>query len=180
MNKLIFLDIDGVLNSYTTSIVHGDTGLFGHQMNPMSVLLLLRLHMVSNCDFVISSSWKMMKNYQPIIETNMRLAGWPNDMPVPIIGKTPDLEGWRGREIDAWLTEYAPGLIPWKEYVILDDTKDFFQGQPLLRVDPQNGFAEQHFAIIMKHWKIDWPQLNKHSFSTTTKTQIQNNDKSNR
>jgi len=177
MNKLIFLDVDGVLNSYTTSVIHGDVGCYGHQMNPVSVLLLLRLHLVSNCDFVLSSSWKLMKDHRRIIETNMHRAGWPDNIPIPFIGITPDLPGWRGNEIDAWLQDNSPALIPWKEYIILDDTKDFSHGQPLVHIDPRHGFAETHFSVIMKHWKIDWTQLYKYTLLTTTKTEIKTNVK---
>lgn len=104
INNIIFLDIDGVLNSdkYFDSISNKEC------INPVDrlmldidtskVKLLLEVINKTNAKIVITSSWRRMKLYPYIKE---RLVS----MGLPVVGETPFLEGQRGEEIRAYLAD---------------------------------------------------------------------------
>lgn len=82
--------------------------------NTQAVLWLEKLCKEFNADIVITSTWR--KDYKLACEC-LYNSGLSKD--VKIIGKTPWLDGYRGKEIDAWLKEYSCPA-----FVILDDDTD--------------------------------------------------------
>lgn len=124
MDKYIFLDIDGVLNSEQYYLEKSQyerweefrDKLDNHiawgvcNIDPKAVKLLNRLVSETNAKIVVSSSWR--GDYA--LQTIFSLAG----IIEPIYGETPRSNfGWRGAEIGTWLKERRE---PYK-YVILDD-----------------------------------------------------------
>ena len=115
INNIIFLDIDGVLNSdkYFDSISNKEC------INPVDrlmldidmskVKLLLEVINKTNAKIVITSSWRRMKLYPYIKE---RLVS----MGLPVVGETPFIEGRRGEEIRSYLLENRVS-----NYCIIDD-----------------------------------------------------------
>jgi HAD domain in Swiss Army Knife RNA repair proteins len=136
MKKIIFLDIDGVLNSraYTTSdafkiatadISDAELMLIRHDLHidPLAVDLLNDLIDKSGADVVLSSTWRA--KYPPdAITTLMATRGFK----FKVIDSTPVLHGKvnssripRGKEIHAYLRS----LPQWPDgFVILDDNDD--------------------------------------------------------
>lgn len=129
-NKIIFLDIDGVLNSnkYFTSREYyykehkkieytlEDTikrQLYDIDMNKLE--LLLKVVKITTTKIVITSSWRRLSIY-PYIKKYLIEVG------LPIIGETPYIEGNRGEEIRYYLKNNKVD-----SFVILDDEifKDF-------------------------------------------------------
>lgn len=82
--------------------------------NTQAVLWLEKLCKEFNADIVITSTWR--KDYKLACEC-LYNSGLSKD--VKIIGKTPWLDGYRGKEIDAWLKEHSCPA-----FVILDDDTD--------------------------------------------------------
>lgn len=82
--------------------------------NTQAVLWLEKLCKEFNADIVITSTWR--KDYELACEC-LYNSGLSKD--VKIIGKTPWLDGYRGKEIDAWLKEHSCPA-----FVILDDDID--------------------------------------------------------
>lgn len=132
MDKYIFLDIDGVLNSeqyYLEKPQHKRWREFKDKLDkhiawgvcnidPKAVKLLNILVTETNARIVVSSSWR--GDYT--LQTVFSLAG----IIEPIYGETPRLESrFRGEEIDKWLKERQE---PYK-YVILDDDSDMLDTQ---------------------------------------------------
>lgn len=112
MDKFVFLDIDGVLNSeqyYLEKPQHKRWKEFKNKLDkhiawgvcnidPKAVKLLNKLVSGTNARIVVSSSWR--GDYA--LQTVFSLAG----IIEPIYGETPRLESrFRGEEIDKWLKE---------------------------------------------------------------------------
>ena len=121
INNVIFLDIDGVLNSdkYFDSINNMEC------MNPVDrimldidmskVKILLEIIGKTKAKIVITSSWRRMKLY-PYIKERLISMG------LPVVGETPCINGNRGEEIRWYLANNRVD-----NFVILDDEifKDF-------------------------------------------------------
>lgn len=132
--RLIFLDIDGVLNSQQWMMRQPKTCNFLREVDRDAVALLTELVQRTGANIVVSSSWRIihsLSNIRGVLHT----AGFPH--PVPIIAKTPrlpsrDHEGrrlYRGDEIQAWLDAYKE---PIESFVILDDDSDMAHLAPRL------------------------------------------------
>lgn len=131
MNKIIFLDIDGVLNSQNTfEDNHKYRKFFVKYMNNSiddeiihimldidldKVFMLRDICNLTGAKIVITSSWRRLYNY-PLIEEKLTSLG------LPIEGVTPYINSNRGEEIRKYLEEEKID-----NFVILDDEifKDF-------------------------------------------------------
>ena len=106
INNIIFLDIDGVLNSdkYFSSIEDKENRYTDPvaklllDIDMTKVKLLLKVVNISQAKIVISSTWRRMKLYPSIKEALINIG-------LPIVGETPFLEGQRGEEIRAYLAD---------------------------------------------------------------------------
>lgn len=111
--KVIFLDIDGVMNNLGTP---GDRGL-ASWLDPANVAVLNQIVQATGAAVVLSSSWRRS---MPLADLRMAFAR--AGCAAEIVGITPDLDGpRRGREIAAWLAAQAE---PPARYVALDDQFD--------------------------------------------------------
>ena len=143
--RLLFLDIDGVLNSSRFFAEVKPNPPFGLQaIDPQAVERLNRIFDATLANVVVSSSWRLYMD--PLILTwTLQQAGVKGR----IVGFTPSEHTSRGKEIDAWLTEYAQspteGAID--AFVILDDDGDI---EPHLnrfvRTDWNEGLTDEHVA----------------------------------
>jgi hypothetical protein len=167
---IVFLDIDGVLNStahldYRESAdgqqrnerilsalaLHGKETIRSLiQLDESRVAILQKFAFETGCKFVISSTWR--ENQTPQYFENLFLLcgyAFPENS---IIGCTPVLDHIktkkRGNEIQQWLSDnsYAG------KYAILDDCspKIFLDGQPLVQTSYATGINEQNVADL-KH-----------------------------
>ena len=156
--KLIFLDVDGVLNSernvaahkrYPHPFVPGAEGFNSHmdELDPLAINMVKRLCDETGASIIISSSWRLIiPRPQVWIAKLHEYFKWED---APIIGITPtSSSGFRGGEINAfigrWNDEHPEDKV--EEFVILDDSSDFFPDQPLVRTDPTNGFLFYDFV----------------------------------
>lgn len=123
INKVLFLDFDGVLNRI------GETRMDRRPVFEPDLILKLNLIVeLTNCDIVITSTWR---THYSVRSLGRLLGNWGFLYPHKIIGKTPDLSTqesasklWkatsRGAEICSWLvTNNYTG-----NYVVVDDTAD--------------------------------------------------------
>ena len=114
--KVIFLDIDGVLN-----VIPNGYDKWGGIFHTHFVDNLKRIIDVTDAKIVISSTWRMGNGLEGMIDMwKMR------DLPGEVIGITPNFMVHfkttlcRGKEIDAYLEEH-PEIT---NYVIIDDDSD--------------------------------------------------------
>lgn len=119
--KVLFLDIDGVLNSHRSCMALGgipsglepaDLALF----DPLALSLLQSLCEVAELSVVVSSSWRICHHWDAIGRA----------LALPTIDATPRLAGCRGDEIAAWL---AASPTPVAQYAIVDDDSDMLPDQ---------------------------------------------------
>lgn len=136
---LIFLDIDGVLNSENTNYVPDEAPL-----DPVNIDPFNRLVAATEARIVISSTWRFFTDIHGLREY-FHEAGIGGEL----IDVTPDLKGYdpptqieitRGEEINSWLRqrEQDGNPVPEHSFVILDDCNDM---EPYLERLVQTDFA---------------------------------------
>ena len=125
--KIVFLDIDGVLNSHKLmkKMGHEDYDL-DDLIDPDAVSLLNNRTDATGASIVVSSSWRL--NYLGQPQGLTRLCALLKDrhgIKAPIIGMTPEkrnaLRNVRGKEIQTWL-DCAPVQVD--DFIIIDDDSD--------------------------------------------------------
>lgn len=146
--KVIFLDIDGVLNS-TRSIAgigpsnpHHVTELGHGNWDPVAVGLLRRLVEETGAKIVISSTWRLGKEPGFFVKA-FEAHGWQD---APVIGCTTwgrHESGRRGYEIANWLEGHDVDA-----YVIFDDDADMLDGQMkrLVQTSFNYGLCFEHYS----------------------------------
>ena len=133
MNKIIFLDIDGVLNSQKTFIdnhkwkkifvkikTNNIEDIVTRKMLDIDldkVFMLRDICNLTGAKIVISSCWRNL-TYYILVEEKLVSLG------LPIIGATPYIDNNRGEEIRKYLEENKVD-----NFIILDDDifKDFYE-----------------------------------------------------
>lgn len=131
MKPVLFLDIDGVLNSEVWYRRRTPTGEWREEQefDPDAVFLLKAVVCLSDCEIVISSSWRRGRE---LSDFHRLLPG------LPIIAMTPVLKDCtRGQEVLAWLREHKDVT----RFVIIDDSIDFFPWQPRVKTDWKVGLT---------------------------------------
>ncbi len=116
--KVIFLDVDGVLNSIGTHRLTANGCIFvgvTHMKN------LQRIVNETNAKVILSSDWRYDRDdprqNSDFLELKEELLRYG----IPIYGYTPELpSAHRGAEIDAWLRDHNEVV----NFVILDDRLD--------------------------------------------------------
>lgn len=131
--KIVFLDIDGVLCTPRASTAVGDRGILTY-LDPIGLGLLTRLVEKFDATLVISSTWRLGRKFGDFRELFAvtgfyRLSSalpFERDAPEQIKWRTPTLPGKkRGDEIKAWIDKYQNV----DTYVILDDDADMLEEQ---------------------------------------------------
>ncbi len=143
--KVIFLDMDGVLNSMRSDLGLDKyvNGVKQYGLDPASVGILKRLCMISNAVIVISSTWRRGKLPGWFIEM-FKFYGWDN---APVIDVTPRVsDGYRGEEVKMWLDDHHDV----SSYVILDDGTDFYEDQSFVKCSPLNGFGVDEYLQCLQ------------------------------
>lgn len=154
--KIIFLDIDGVLNRLGTPMQGRTTtkweGLIG--MEPELVERMNALVARTGALVVLSSTWRLSKTWRE----DMR----QNGLTFEFLDRTPYLQTGegesfhhleRGEEIDAWICEY---LTQDRErqldaYAIIDDDSDMLPSQPLFKTGYEKGLTQEIADAIAAH-----------------------------
>lgn len=142
MNKIIFLDFDGVLNTehyqgllqYQGKLWQDEHGAF---FDPNTVKQLKRIIDATDADIVVESSWKYLGL------DAMKEMWMARDLPGKVVDITPSSVGDnKGVEIASWLSEHAKQdthyVIIDDEYVILDSQSSHF-----VLTNPYEGITEE-------------------------------------
>ena len=116
--KIIFLDIDGVLNVGGTRI-----DSYGQSFQPEFVANLAKIIKETEAEIVISSTWRMSG-----LDV-MRNMWRDRNLPGNVKGITPRLESRiRGEEIKEWI-KLTKDKVNIEKYVIFDDDDDMLVSQ---------------------------------------------------
>lgn len=178
--KIIFLDIDGVLNSHRSfmakvgqpvAIPQADWSMKrmaevqAKQLDPVAVALLNRLTDADpTIKLVISSTHRLFAYRDGKLQLNllrdyMRILGVTGE----VIDATPRLEPdlTRGQEIDAWLSISCPLAV--KRFIIIDDDADMLPTQMnrFVQTDAEIGFSIKDVKLVQGLLNISDAQLFK-------------------
>lgn len=163
--KIIFLDVDGVLNnSETTDRIDGFTGL-----DPLLIANFNRITAaVPDAKIVISSTWRkalpFMKAYTDFDGLKRLLA--ERGLKGEIIGHTPINFSYvtRGGEIRMWLeSAEAKAVAPITDFVVIDDDAEGMRRHPKPRKSRWQD--DEEFAEELKSWGST-PDLRAHHVRT--------------
>lgn len=163
MSKVIFLDIDGVLNTgwwYSQMDRNTPKDKYGYAFDPISVANLKKILDETGAEIVISSSWKSFGL------TELEKMWQDRGLPGRLIGITPntvsdelllnadldhmELFSIRGMEIKEWLDKHGKKV---SHYVIIDDMDNMLPEQKshFVQTNPEVGITDKNAdeAIMM-------------------------------
>lgn len=134
--RILFLDVDGVLNSYKTG------GRYALKRN-----CLRRLQKIidkTQCKIVLSSTWRMDEY---ALKRLRRVLSYRN---IKIFDTTPVLGKHRGLEIAEWLDTHKDEI---SKYAILDDDSDMEEWQlpNFFQTDPEYGMTDTITYRVIYH-----------------------------
>jgi len=145
--KVLFLDIDGVMNNRELLIEYGHD-IIGHDM----LVRLKRIIEATKAEIVLSSTWRVLPNSLKIVKNKLADHGLKlNSCTVEIIG------GERSTEIQVWLMKNQDKI---SRFAILDDDSDagtnglnhsFFQ------TTFNVGLDDKMTDVVAKHLNTDAP-----------------------
>lgn len=156
---IIFLDIDGVLNSgdWAEELYKNPNPKYSEFCDPKAVDMLIEFLQLTGFLLVLSSSWRKTGN---ILETFKTLDNVPylNKLSPYIIGQTCRLNikrtngnRWcRGDEIKVWVDEFKPSY-----YMIIDDDTDMLKGQipRFIQTNPEHGLTYDDLIKLKCHFE---------------------------
>lgn len=176
MNKYLFLDIDGVLNSQRTVAAYGrltycgmvkKAMVMGDPPEPMwdwvAVRMLAHAQKALGFKIVLSSTWRLSMTLQDM-HTLFALFDW--DTSEILIGKTGNERGCRGDQIKGWLNAHAK--FPYSYCIIDDDSDMLTEQQPFfVKTTFQNGLTFDSFTKIFEVFGTTYREVGGLSFDQT-------------
>lgn len=158
--KVIFLDIDGVLNSQRTAVAFGripfSTANDGRAaLDEVAIRIIGGIARASGAVIVLSSTWRKHSDWQK----------YGPDLDLPIIDRTPTLSGNRGPEIAVWLKLNHEV----ENYAIIDDDSDMLPEQMPFFVHTSgfDGFTWTNAQLLAKLMGVDLSNVNRPPTSDT-------------
>lgn len=153
--RVVFLDIDGVLNSRRWMALRGrkEVGAStaaAHSLDPSAVGLLNELVVRAHADVVISSTWRHGGLFH--VTASLVARGFIGH----VAGMTPETGEHlrtRGDEIRAWLDDWSVGHeAPLESFVILDDDDDMGAlARHLVQTSFAEGLQREHVERAVAH-----------------------------
>lgn len=142
-SKVLFLDIDGVLNSERSAWALGgfphdfsepDMRKFDH----VAIGLVRKLCEETDASIVLSSSWRIIHSVHECA----------NGLDLPIFDKTPNSNGNRGSQIREWLKAHPEVLT----YAIVDDDSDMLPEQKpfFVRTNVKDGLLLSDYSNLKR------------------------------
>lgn len=133
--KLLFLDVDGVLNSHKTG------GLYA--LKRPCLKRLEKIVKETGCEIVLSSTWRKDEYALKRLKRVLQYRG------IKIKDVTPvDPKGFRGEEVRLKMIEYMPDKV-----AILDDDSDFYDYQLkyFFQTDGEYGMTDTIAYRVIQH-----------------------------
>lgn len=139
--RVLFLDIDGVLNR--TGFRPAESVGLRSWIEPELAARLSEVLAASGARVVVSSDWRRGRS-RDHLEAELAAAG----IACSVIGATPELARPRWREIEAWMTEH-PSVA--ESVVIVDDGYDMGDlAARFVRTSPLSGLDDDARSAILK------------------------------
>lgn len=124
--KVLFLDIDGVLNRVgTRERYHGFMGI-----DPVLASKVRKIILDTDAAIVLTSTWRYFQDGREEVDRHV----------CRTFDVTPTADtGFRGEEVKMWLDQH-PEVT---RYAIVDDDTDFYADQPLFATNWQTGITDE-------------------------------------
>lgn len=138
--KILFLDIDGVLNSYRSQIVLGREHNI-ESLDPIALDIVRKIVKETGCIICLISEWRLHWDY---MELGKKLK-------LPIMFETShDDNKMRGEQVQEFLDEVKP-----EKYVVVDnDEVDFeYDGMPFVNVAEEDGLGYKDYLLAIEYLK---------------------------
>lgn len=134
--NIIFLDVDGVLNS-AKELSEGP-------FSKISLNVLKRIVDETNAKIVVISSWRLLEFSRKILLSELE----KYHLKESVIGMTPHLPSNREEEI---MTYLKSNEFPNLNFIILDDQVIEYQDleEHVIKIDPYFGLNEEHLEICI-------------------------------
>lgn len=157
MKPLLFLDIDGVLNSVKFMELGTMWGSSLESLDPIACERLERVLAATGAEIVLSSAWRHSTSPE-LMERYLHKRGCPSarvidrtpfnsEMPVRAGTKRPRHECERGLEIQHWLDTHPAHD---RAFAIVDDSEDMAHlRSKLIRTSWQTGLGEEHIEPLI-------------------------------
>ena len=148
--KIIFLDIDGVLNS--TEYIISLKGNFNsvdkvYQIDPKAVVRLNKITDATSASIVVSSTWRMFYKYMADLRGVLVEAGITGK----VIDKTPVNNNIRGAQIAEWIDKQNKRSDKVEQFIILDDDSDMGNLMKyLIKTSHSDGLQDHHVELAIK------------------------------
>lgn len=180
--KIIFLDIDGVLNSTRSDVAflrngelrgtnslslsnedgakHIQWNAKAFKLDPIAVSLLKNMVEDTGAKIVISSTWRIGSRVEHFHKM-FKCYDW--DTTDIIIDFTPRCGRIRGDEIERWLIDYSNDLAdrePITKYIIIDDSGDFHPEQKknhFIQTNPHIGITHVTYNAVIENLGLKQP-----------------------
>ena len=160
--RVLFLDLDGVVNShdwFRRRVTEQPTGnYFERQIDPQAIVLLNEIIEATGAKIVISSTWRKNHTLEEL-RAGLSSRGFCGDI-IDVTGE--DLSAIRGREIQKWLDDNAvhldkyldePDII--KRFAIVDDDSDMEHLLPhLIQTNFELGLTAIVASKIIAHLRF--------------------------
>lgn len=136
--KVVFLDVDGVLNNFTLIRQNG--------FNYIDPVMVGRVGIVvkhSGAKIVLSSTWRLQEDDKRLVTSSLGEQG------MFIHDVTPNLRTVRSQEISDWLADNP--MV--ERYAILDDDEDagFGMRESFFQTDPEVGITDRIAEMALSH-----------------------------
>ncbi|ODT77683.1 MAG: hypothetical protein ABS76_26485 [Pelagibacterium sp. SCN 64-44] len=158
--RILFLDIDGVLCTTRASLAHGEYGL-SRYMDTVAIEFLNRLHEAAPYSIVVTSTWRNEVDCTILLPAVGILAPLAHpEWRTGIHHSGPSSFHDRPREIDGWLSKHGSGV----DYLILDDSMFSWtddQHARWVKCDSQDGISFQAMNEAFALFGADWPQVKR-------------------
>lgn len=163
MDKIIFLDFDGVMdtayyNHYLVKNGLNETDEYGCFFDSNCIKNLYNIIERTGASIVISSSWKNFFTIEQI-----RQMWQDRELPGDVIDVTPTVGKRRGDDIDAWLEKYGKPC----QYVVFDDVSSSnFNSHQLdyfIEINPYKGLDEKDAERAISILNGSYIHKNMHS-----------------
>lgn len=165
--KVLFLDIDGVLNStqYQLKNHHRDNGTFlyhskpANSIDPEAVTRLNKIVQNTNCKIVISSTWRLLYGLSEI-RGYLKERGF--EYPHYIIDRTTKEYAYRGIQIQEWLDyQKKRGRYSVSNIAIVDDDSDMEHlSSYLVKTSHDEGLTDNNADALIEMLNKMYPENN--------------------
>ena len=131
--KVLFLDIDGVVNRVGTR--QSFRGFMG--IDPFLASMVGKIILDTGAAVVLTSTWRHFQGGREEVDRHVY-----KTFDVTPIADT----GFRGEEVKMWLDDH-PEVT---RYAIVDDDSDFYADQPLFKTNWQTGITDEVAQQVTK------------------------------